>query len=175
MPGGSANLANEANRALPEDDLPSFPFLKLPPELRRDVYNCVLTRDKQPLHLTKRTRAAGETYSIIHSSYPFSAVSWKLASLSSSHLTPSVNISTKSVLTSSPNKLPTQILPRSQHQPRHDPPQFSRPDHHPAIPRPPPYPSHFFIRPLIVQQLPHQIRIHSSRPDGYSRYIRFFL
>ncbi len=54
MPGGSATLADEGNR---EDELPPFPFLKVPPELRRDVYSYALMQDKQPLRLTKRRKA----------------------------------------------------------------------------------------------------------------------
>ena len=60
MPGGSATPADEGNRALSEDELRPFPFLKLPLELRRDVYNYALIQDKQPLRLTQKTEADGE-------------------------------------------------------------------------------------------------------------------
>ncbi len=57
MPGGSATPADEGNRALSEDELRPFPFLEVPPELRRDVYKYALIQDKQPLFLTKRRKA----------------------------------------------------------------------------------------------------------------------
>lgn len=59
--GDSIDPAREGDRALAGDRLRYFPFLKLPLELRRDVYTYVLIQDKQPLRLTKRTKTNGES------------------------------------------------------------------------------------------------------------------
>ena len=48
--------ATEGNRAIPAGGLPSFPFLKLPLEIRRYVYKYVLVEDKQPLRLARKSK-----------------------------------------------------------------------------------------------------------------------
>lgn len=41
---------------LAHDELPNFPLLELPLELREHVYSSILVQDKQPLRLTRRPR-----------------------------------------------------------------------------------------------------------------------
>lgn len=49
--------ATEGNRALPAGALRSFPFLKLPLEIRQYVYQYALVEDKQPLRLAGKSKA----------------------------------------------------------------------------------------------------------------------
>lgn len=61
MSGGLNKSTTVGNRALPAAGLRSFPFLKLPLEIRRNVYKFVLVQDKQPLRLTKKSKASGRS------------------------------------------------------------------------------------------------------------------
>ena len=57
VPKDSDTTANERGKRGANDEPRSFPFFKLPLELRREVYSYVLIQDKQPLLLTRKTKA----------------------------------------------------------------------------------------------------------------------
>lgn len=50
-------MAERSGKSWANEEPRSFPFFKLPLELRREVYSYVLIQDKQPLRLSKKTSA----------------------------------------------------------------------------------------------------------------------